>query len=766
MRGIGLQNRIIAIVALGLASVLFIFGFLAVAAVQQSKDLVFQERLALAESVAGHFNYLLSRTLRQMEDLTALNPVDLSNQNLDDEKQLLYRTDLDLGIFSSVQMVDSNGKIIWTEPPSVGSDISVLPQVRRIFQTGIPSIDAVDPSGGGAGHDVALTVPIWSHGVTVAAMIGKLSLARIGLDILPAPNLGRTGRSELIDRGGTVIASSGEDPPGYVVDHTIVLGPLLDNHASGVVVHSMPKGAVRPDHIVAYAPLAALPWGVIVEQDQDVALALPQELQSRMLLIGALAVLVAGAFAWTGVGRLVSPLKALTLASQRMAGGDLESSVAIKRGDEIGMLARSFEAMRVKLKGSLEEIRRWNLELEDRVAKRTAEVARRNQELLMLNSLAETVNRSLDLEEVIAAALSKVLNLTEADAGSIKLKGEMWGTLSSRIDRSPAPAHWQESCPSLETCLCGQAALRGEPLVVRSAAEGGRDAQPACLQNGFESLAILPLRSNEKVLGLIYLASSKPEHFSSWDLGLLEAVSHQIGIAIEKARLYGELQLREELRRQLLAKVISAQEEERKRIARELHDESAQALTALIMSIQAAQDALPREMDKERERLAKAKAQSIHALTEMRQMILDLRPTALDDLGLVPAIRWYTETHLQPLGIQFSVEMAGIKRRLPPEIETSLFRISQEAINNVAKHSHAKRADILFQIREKDVECVVRDDGIGFDVDARLSHKGPDMGLGLLGLQERVNLLGGSLSIESGPGKGSRLGITIPLGGG
>ncbi|MDP2726908.1 MAG: sensor histidine kinase, partial [Dehalococcoidia bacterium] len=205
---------------------------------------------------------------------------------------------------------------------------------------------------------------------------------------------------------------------------------------------------------------------------------------------------------------------------------------------------------------------------------------------------------------------------------------------------------------------------------------------------------------------------------------------------------------------------------ERKRIARELHDESAQALTALIMSIQAAQDALPEALDKEKERLARAKAQAIHVLVEMRQMILHLRPTALDDLGLIPAIRWYTETHLQPLGIKFSIEAAGARRRLPPEIETSLFRISQEAINNVAKHSHAKKAAIRLEIREEEVEYVLRDDGVGFDAGAYLTNRGSDHGLGLLGLQERVSLLGGSLLIESNPGHGSCLDVTIPLRGG
>ncbi|MDO8690176.1 MAG: cache domain-containing protein, partial [Dehalococcoidia bacterium] len=425
MDGFGLQKRILLIVALGLAAVLLLFGYLAESAVQQSKDLVFQERLALAKTVSGYIDSVLSRTLNQIEVIVSRNPVDLGNGSLNDEKLLLSGIYQDLGSFSSVELVGADGRTILREPASSdvsGRGMSDLPFVQRVFRSGIPSIDLLDSPDASSAHIVFLSVPLWDRGEVIGAVVSNLSLARGGLDTLPAPYLGRTGYSELIDGTGLVIASSGNIPAGSYVDHTVVLKPLLVEHQAGVVLHRMPQGAVRPDHIVAYAPLSTVPWGVVVEQDQDVALVLPQELQNKMLLIGLLIVLVAGAVAWIAVRRLVIPLKILSVASERMAGGDLESAVAIKRGDEIGTLARSFEAMRAKLNLSLTEIRRWNEELEDRVAKRTAEVERRNRELMMLNSLAETVNGSLDLEEVLTAALDRVLNIMEAEAGSITLR--------------------------------------------------------------------------------------------------------------------------------------------------------------------------------------------------------------------------------------------------------------------------------------------------------------------------------------------------------
>jgi signal transduction histidine kinase len=702
-----------------------------------------------------------------MEEVVNRNPADKDNLTRDDVRRLPYDIYHQLGFFSVVQLVDKDGTVIEGEPPLRSEPTASLTgpsHIQRLLQRGVPSIDQLTPAGVDKSPLVALSVPLWSQGKVVGTVVGELNIARLGLDILPAPNLGPTGRSELIDEIGFVIASSAGD--ASFTDHRVVLQGLLERREPGITLHHMPPGSARPDHLVAYAPLSTLPWGIVVEQDKDVALALPQELQRRLLLAGFLALLVAGGMAWVHVRRLVGPLRTLTLASQRIAAGDLDSPIAIERGDEVGILARSFEAMRVRLRLSLEEIRRWNEELEERVKKRTREVERRNRELSAINSVAETVNRSLDLDKVLAGALDQMLAITEAEVGGICLKEEQSGHLFRKIQRASPEAPHSEPCPNLEECLCGQVAKAGEPLITGQAVPGEEGVKANCLQNGFQSLAILPLKSKDRVQGVLYLASSKPNHFSGSGEGLLAAISHQIGIAVENARLYGEIQQREDTRRQLLAKVISAQEEERKRIARELHDESTQALTALIMSTQAAQDALPQGLDREKERLARAKAQAVRVLVEMRQMILDLRPTALDDLGLIPAIRWYAETHLQPLGIHFSIKAVGAKRRLPPQIETSLFRISQEAINNVAKHSRAKKTTIQLEVRGEEARCSVEDDGVGFDVEACLARRDPDQGLGLLGVRERVSLLGGSLTIESGPGKGTKLQVTIPLTGG
>ncbi len=157
----------------------------------------------------------------------------------------------------------------------------------------------------------------------------------------------------------------------------------------------------------------------------------------------------------------------------------------------------------------------------------------------------------------------------------------------------------------------------------------------------------------------------------------------------ENARLYAELEQKEAVRAQLLEQVIAAQEEERRRIARDLHDEFAQTLTALTIHLQAAIKNLPSEMATLAQQFKETQGLTAQTLKQVTQWILDLRPTVLDDLGLVPAIRWYSENRLEPLQIHVTVEAVGLKPRLSPGLETALFRIVQEALNNSAKHAHA-----------------------------------------------------------------------------
>ncbi|HTN51182.1 MAG TPA: HAMP domain-containing protein [Anaeromyxobacter sp.] len=218
------------------------------------------------------------------------------------------------------------------------------------------------------------------------------------------------------------------------------------------------------------------------------------------------------------------------------------------------------------------------------------------------------------------------------------------------------------------------------------------------------------------------------------------------------------LREREQARAQLLQKVISAQEDERKRIARELHDETSQSLAVLAMGLEAAQDAI---RSGRTPRLDEVKSVAVRTLEDVHRLILDLRPSVLDDLGLLSAIRWYADRHLESRGISVRCEF-GEMRRLAPEMETALFRICQEAMSNVARHAQATAVLVQVGIEGEEIRIDIEDDGKGFDP-AEAARREGRRPWGLMGIRERAQILGGDARIESAPGRGTLVDVRIPL---
>ena len=230
----------------------------------------------------------------------------------------------------------------------------------------------------------------------------------------------------------------------------------------------------------------------------------------------------------------------------------------------------------------------------------------------------------------------------------------------------------------------------------------------------------------------------------------------------EIGKLYGELKQRDELRARLLQKLIRAQEEERRRIARELHDETSQVISSLALSLDTAIATLPENAS--RERLLEARALALRTLDGIHRLSFDLRPSVLDDLGLFRAIEWYAERDLKRRGIAVRCESDEEDGRLAPEIETALFRAVQEAITNIVKHSRAETVLIQCAITPEAVTIEIEDDGRGFDPAAISETAADARGLGLAGIQERMEILGGTALIDSAPGQGTRLVLNVPRG--
>jgi two-component system sensor histidine kinase UhpB len=215
----------------------------------------------------------------------------------------------------------------------------------------------------------------------------------------------------------------------------------------------------------------------------------------------------------------------------------------------------------------------------------------------------------------------------------------------------------------------------------------------------------------------------------------------------------------------VLRTTISAQEDERYRLARELHDETAQALAALAIGLDRARDALgdTDATTASRARILEARTIAARLLEETRRLILGLRPSVLDDLGLVPALRWLCETNLVDRGVEFAIDADHSGSRLPGHVEVALFRIAQEAITNVARHADAKQVRIEFRVSDGHAHLAVADDGRGFDVPEATGLTAGGRSVGLVGMQERVRLLNGTIEIDSSAGNGTRVTVVVPL---
>jgi two-component system sensor histidine kinase UhpB len=214
--------------------------------------------------------------------------------------------------------------------------------------------------------------------------------------------------------------------------------------------------------------------------------------------------------------------------------------------------------------------------------------------------------------------------------------------------------------------------------------------------------------------------------------------------------------------RKYLSRIIEAQENERKRISRELHDEIGQALTAIRFNLDIMEKDLPQSLPLVLERLREAKSLSHQTLTAMRQLSMDLRPTMLDDVGLIPTLRWYIQNFSNRLNIYSNFQAAGFEEKLPPQIETAFYRIIQEALNNIAKHAEASRVEISLDRRDSIISASITDNGRGFDPDKVLRPESPERGFGIMGMEERVSLLGGKMDIQSKPDSGTYIYIEVP----
>jgi signal transduction histidine kinase len=371
---------------------------------------------------------------------------------------------------------------------------------------------------------------------------------------------------------------------------------------------------------------------------------------------------------------------------------------------------------------------------------------------------AVALGRTRDADEVVRVALAETQRATGVEAASLHLLREEDDALILREYAGTTPAfRTQMARLSLADARLAEAAIRDGRIATCAV-----DAHPTptlralYAAQGFRHVTAVPVAGRDRILGVMHLASRHDPPLSPQALDMVQAIGGLVGVAIENAALRETMLAQQDRLRALADGTVRAREAEAQRIAHELHDEAGQ----LLASVHIALDDLAAEAPERSEAIRRIHGLLDRVEGQLRRLSRELRPTILDDLGLAPAFEWLAQGVAERTGIR--VEVAAPIDRLPSTVETALYRIVQEAVTNAVRHAGATRVEVRVWQDGTKVRAAVRDDGRGFDVDAAMARRG-DRGLGLIGMRERVEALGGRLIVHSTAGQGTEVSVAIPV---
>jgi signal transduction histidine kinase len=278
------------------------------------------------------------------------------------------------------------------------------------------------------------------------------------------------------------------------------------------------------------------------------------------------------------------------------------------------------------------------------------------------------------------------------------------------------------------------------------------------VETPYQSNAVFPLLFSHRLIGTLCLFSKRKDFFTKDNQVLMQSYANLAAVAIQNTLLFDEIRRSNRQLHGLSQHLMKAQEEERLNLSRELHDESGQLLTALTVQL----GLLDRSMNQPgalRQRIDELKNTANTIQDNLHKLAVNLRPASLDHLGLVTTVRQYIAEFNRQYDIPVDFEAVGMEyRRLSIEVETALFRIVQESLTNVILHAQATRVDVLLSLHNQHVVTIVEDDGIGFLESSPVLEDH----LGLFGMRERIEMLGGTFTIESSPGKGTTVKAEVP----
>jgi PAS domain S-box-containing protein len=403
------------------------------------------------------------------------------------------------------------------------------------------------------------------------------------------------------------------------------------------------------------------------------------------------------------------------------------------------------------------QTQRENQLLNERDARLEAEMTVMRLEAIL--AVTDTALTHLDSDHLLDELLERICTLLQADSAALWMMEPDGRHLAVRAIHGVGAQFLPRERVAVGEGLIGGVAQQCEPIAQEDALQ--TETANMFTNDQLRASVGVPLVVNERVTGVLHVGSAAPRLFSSDAVHLLQLVADRAANAIERAQLFNQVRLGKQQLDEMSRRLLRIQENERRHVARELHDEIGQVLTAVKISLQSVGRSLGEPSPDQQATISESVSAVESAIASVRDLSLDLRPPMLDELGLIPTLRWFANRQTKAGAFQCLLDAAATPR-LVPDIEIACFRVAQEAITNAARHANAANVNIKLQTRNGLLQLTVSDDGDGFDTDARARDE-RGQSLGLLNMEERVRLAGGLFSIKSKLGAGTTVQALFPL---
>jgi PAS domain S-box-containing protein len=693
------------------ALVLVVVAIIALFAYERAaRDVVQQRDTELARISAARLTEGLSwysqalQSIAAGDDVQSLEPARLSSA-LEKAQNRLYVFD------AGVVVYNSEGVALWSYPfadKRRGTDFPITSEFDRVRRMLRPAFSNVFKDAVSGEEVILVAVPIIGRGGEFRGVLAGMFemkyplLGAISAEVLQL-KAGRSGYAYLVDGNGQVIYHPDGSQIGMNLSATVPVMRAIRGETAAVLTQDSTGESV----ISGFAPVPGTGWGLITQERWGNVVG-PIRGWSRLLL-GLLVVggIISGTLILLAIGRILRPIKDLTLGAQRIAGGDFDHTIAARTGDEIEALAQQFNAMASALKESYTD-------LEQKVAART---------------------------EAVRQAEEKYRSIFEN-----AVEGMYQSTHDGRIfTANPAMAHifgYDSPEELVETITDVEHQVFVEP---------GRRAEALHLLEEHGTISGFEFQIYRKDGSVIWVSETA------------RAVRDQSGAVLYYEGAIEDITERKQAEEALFRQTRElAVLEERSRMAREIHDTLAQGFTGIVLQLEAAEQMLEESPAEVSDHLSRAKNLARESLQEARRSVQDLRPQALEQRPLDAALREEVRRFAAAGREKASFSLSGKRRELPSDVQAALLRICQESLTNVRRHASATEVRVEISFGPEGVCFKVQDDGAGFDFEA-VKAAGSQSSFGLTGIEERARLLGGTLVVRSQKGEGTLVEVTIPM---